>query len=198
MRTSFSLSCLKSLFPDVSLWFFPHIVFSAGVSLLHAYLTFLLTPRSFPHFDLYYEPVSHFHAKKHHGHDFSLWVLPTHCLLCRCFPSSCLSYIPVDFKVFSILWSFLRTSFSLPCQNHPWSWLQPLVSSHTLSSLQVFRFSMLIIHSCGLQGLFGALFFFYENQFFTSMPKTPWSWLQPLVSSHTLPSQQVFPFSMPI
>ncbi len=49
-RTSFSLSCLKSLFPDFSLWFFPHIVFSAGVSLLHSYLTFLWTSRSLPWF----------------------------------------------------------------------------------------------------------------------------------------------------
>jgi hypothetical protein len=40
-KNQFSLSGLKSLFPDFSLWFFLHFVFSTGVSLLHAYLTFL-------------------------------------------------------------------------------------------------------------------------------------------------------------
>ncbi len=140
---------------------FPHIVFSAGVSLLHAYPKFLWTSRSFPYFvPFLQEPVFHFHAKKpmvitsapscfshivfsagvfpspclsyipldfkvfsilffflttsfslpcqkYHGNDFSLWVLPTHCLLCRCFPSPFLPYIPVSFKVFSILCSFI-------------------------------------------------------------------------------------------
>ncbi len=53
------------------------------------------------------EPVFHFHAKSHHGHDFSLWFPPTHCLLCRCFSYPCLSYIPLDFKVFSVFYSFI-------------------------------------------------------------------------------------------
>ncbi len=106
-------SC-ASTFSDFGLWFFLHIVFSAGVSLLHAYLTSLWTSRSFP------------------------WFV--------CFST--------------------RTSFSLPCQK-PWgSWLQPLGSSHTFSSLQVFPFSMLILHPFGLQGLFRDLFVFLREPVF--------------------------------
>ncbi len=139
--------------------FFSHIVFSAGVSLLHAYLSFLWTPRSFPYCSFFYEPVFHFHAKSHCFLDFSLWVSSHTLSSLQVFPFTMPilhSYGLQDFFHFF----FLRTSFSLPCQKPPWSWLQPLVSSHTLSSLQVFPFSMPILHSYGLQGLFRVLFTF--------------------------------------
>ncbi len=88
---------------------------------------------------------------------FWLWplVLPTHCLLCRCFPSPCLSYIPMDFKVFSVFYSFIREPVfhfhAKITHGHDFSlWLLP---THCLLCM-CFPFSILILHSCESQGFF--------------------------------------------
>ncbi len=144
------------------------------------------------------EPVFHFHAKSHHGHDFSLWFFPTHCLLCRCFPSPFLSYIPVNFNVLRCNVLLYENQFFISMQKNNMVMTSASGSSHTLSSLQVFPLSMPILHSSGLQGFFSFLFFYMPTSFSLSCLKSLFPnfglWYFPC----TLSSLQVFPFSMPI